>query len=192
MQGYLYLELLWSRYGAEPFLTSFRGDFILRFRPFPEPYEPSSAISFLISSRRAGHERASFAVSLSLGHGGLSAAGADYGIGYDLCAFADASGDFGHDAVRDAHADRMGGERVAFPGPHFMFALAILDHGILPDQREGRREAQCLCGDAQYSLLVQRIDGDVRRQPWFQFQVGVVGGDDYLVSHYRRAGGGTA
>ena len=152
--------------------------------------ESSFAIPLFISSRRARHEGASFAIGLSFGHDCLSAAGADYGIGNDLCAFTDAAGNFRHDAVRDTHADRMGGERVAFSSPYFMFALTIVDHGILSNQWESGREAQCFGGDAQHSLLVQRIDGDVRCQPRFQFQVGVVGRDDYLVGDYRRAGSG--
>ena len=57
-------------------------------------------ILFLIVSRRARHERTSFAVSLAFGYSGFGTC-ANHRIGYYLCAFVDTACNFGDNSVRD-------------------------------------------------------------------------------------------
>ena len=70
-----------------------------------------------------------------------------------------------------------------------MFPFAILHDIIVADKRFFGVEAQGTGGSAQHVFAVEGEDGDVSCQAWFQFQVRVVGGDDYFVGH-NRAGAG--
>ena len=148
-------------------------------------------ILFLVVSRRARHERTSFAVSLAFGYSGFGTC-ANHRIGYYLCAFVDTACNFGDNSVRDTYADRMCSECVTFTSPDFMFTFAIFNHCIRSYQWNGRRKAQRFCRNAQYSLFIQSVDSDVCRQPRFQFQIRIVGGNDYFIRNYRSGGSGTA
>ena len=70
-----------------------------------------------------------------------------------------------------------------------MCPFAILHDIIVADKGFFGVDAQGTGGSAQHVFAVEGEDGDVSCQAWFQFQVRVVGGDDYFVGH-NRAGAG--
>ena len=129
-------------------------------------------ILFLVVSRRARHERTSFAISLAFCYSGFGTC-ANHRIGYYLCAFVDTACNFGDNSVRDTYADRMCSECVTFTSPDFMFTFAIFNHCIRSYQWNGRRKAQRFCRTLSTHLFIQSVDSDVCRQPRFQFQIGL-------------------
>ena len=150
-------------------------------------YAVSSAVVFLLASRRARHERA-FLTAWFLRHvrRWAFARQAPYGgFGHYCRTFIDAAYNLRIHTVGDTYRYRMRDECIALACPEFVFAFAIFHNVILADKRLFGCETERTCRNGKHILAVECVNRDVGRQARFQFQVGVGSGYDNFVGDDR-------